>query len=205
MPFTAPFERLVIATHNKGKLREFADLLRPHVREIVSAGDLGLTAPEETGATFEDNALLKAQAAALASGALALADDSGLCVTALSGRPGIYSARWAVPDAAAGMARLQRELGDAADRSAYFVCVLALCEPTGRCLTVEGRINGVISPVLRGARGHGYDPIFIPSGWTKSFAEMTDDEKNAISHRGLAMQAMIKKCFTPFEPLPEKI
>ena len=184
-------DRLVIATHNKGKLGEFRNLLGHCVPEIVSAGELGLPSPEETGTTFVENAILKAKAAAEAMGSFALADDSGLCVTALGGDPGLYSARWAQPDAAAGIARVQKALGDASDRSAYFICVLALYWPDGRTEIIEGRIDGRIALASRGTGGHGYDPIFIPAGDTRTFAEMSEEEKNAISHRGGAARKLV--------------
>jgi XTP/dITP diphosphohydrolase len=187
--------RIIIATHNDGKLREFADLLRPFGSEIVSAGSLGLPSPEETGSTFSENAILKAEAAALSTSCLTLADDSGLCVTALDGNPGIYSARWAEPgkDFDAAMKRVQDELGQTADRSAYFICVLALVWPDGHSETIEGRINGSIAPSPRGTQGHGYDPIFVPEGYDLTFAEMDSERKNAISHRGQATKALIKR------------
>ena len=196
MPRFIP-SRLVIATHNAGKLREFAALLRPYVPEIVSSGDWGIPSPEETGATFAENALIKAQGAAKASGSLALADDSGLCVTALGGQPGIYSARWAdQADGLAGaMQRIQNALGDTADRSAYFICALALCWPDGHSEIVEGRVDGTLAHAPRGTLGHGYDPIFVPEGYTTTFAEMRDEEKNAMSHRGLAIKALVKTFF----------
>ncbi|MFA4995299.1 MAG: RdgB/HAM1 family non-canonical purine NTP pyrophosphatase [Bdellovibrionales bacterium] len=191
------FNRIVIATHNAGKLREFSDLLRPYVKEIVSAGDLKLPEPEETGTTFAENAVLKAKAAALASNCLALADDSGLCVTALGGKPGIHSARWAEPknNFAHAMQRVGKELDKAKDRSAYFTCVLALCWPNGKIETVEGRIDGTIAHTMRGTRGHGYDPIFIPNGYDITFAVMDEKEKNRISHRGLATKSLIEHFF----------
>ena len=140
---------------------------------------------------------MKAKAAAEATGHLALADDSGICVTALNGQPGIYSARWAEPskDFRTAMQRIQDELGDAADRSAYFICVLALYWPDGRYETVEGRIDGTLARQPRGTHGHGYDPIFIPKGYEMTFAEMDEAQKNAISHRGQATTALIKKFF----------
>ena len=190
--------RIVIATHNDGKLREFRELLGFCGSAIVSAGQLGLPSPEENGATFSENAILKAKTAALASGSVALADDSGLCVTSLDGRPGIYSARWAEPkgDFTAAMQRIQNELGDEPDRSAFFMCVLALCWPDGVYKCIEGRVDGTIAPAPRGKHGHGYDPIFIPRDETRTFAEMTDKEKNAISHRGMATKSLIEKFFT---------
>jgi XTP/dITP diphosphohydrolase len=191
------FSRVIIATHNEGKLREFAQLLGPYVTAITSAGSLGLPSPEETGTTFTENAILKAKAAALATGSLALADDSGLCVNALNGDPGIYSARWAEPkdNFAFAMQRIQNELGNSTDRSASFICVLALYWPDGRYETIEGRINGTLVKTPRGTQGHGYDPIFQPDGENRTFAEMPENEKNAISHRGIATRLLVEKFF----------
>ncbi len=191
------FDRLVVATHNAGKLREFQDLLKPYVRKIVSSGELKLPAPEETGTTFEENALIKAKAAAMDSGSLSLADDSGLCVAALGGKPGIYSARWAGEDRsfAVGMNRIQSELGDASDRSACFSCAVVLYWPDGTFKTIEGRVNGTIAREPRGANGHGYDPLFIPEGYDITFAEMDDETKNAISHRGKAIRSLVNEVF----------
>jgi XTP/dITP diphosphohydrolase len=188
-------ERLVIATHNKGKWREFAALLEFHVNTILSAADINLPEPEETGATFAENAILKARAAAKRVENVALADDSGLCVNALNGAPGIYSARWAGPDRDFDMAmkRVHDELGDAKDRSASFICVLALAWPDGHVETAEGRVNGNILWPPRGNQGHGYDPIFVPVGHAQSFAEISPEEKDAISHRGIAIRELIRK------------
>lgn len=197
MPFKPISGRIVIATHNNGKLNEFKGLLSFYGPDIVSAGELNLSSPEETGLTFAENALLKAKTASLATGSIALADDSGLCVSALGDRPGIYSARWAEPGKgfAAAMQRIQDELGDAADRSAHFICALALYWPDGHSGFVEGRIDGTIAKTQRGTQGHGYDPIFVPQNETRTFAEMSDREKNAISHRALATKALIEKFF----------
>lgn len=190
-------DRLVVATHNRGKFREFQELLSPYVKDVVSAADLSLPSPEETGETFAENALIKAKAAALASQSLALADDSGLCVAALDGKPGIFSARWAEPknDFTLAMQRIQDEIADAPDRTAHFSCVLTLCWPDGHSESVEGRIDGTIVKEPRGLGGHGYDPIFIPNGYTITFAEMSDEEKNRISHRGKATRALLEKFF----------
>ncbi|MDR3450285.1 MAG: RdgB/HAM1 family non-canonical purine NTP pyrophosphatase [Alphaproteobacteria bacterium] len=190
-----PFSRLVIATHNAGKLREFAGLLGHLIPEITSAGSLGLPVPEETGTTFIENATLKARAAAEATGSLALADDSGLCIHTLNGDPGVYSADWAEPgkNFQAAIARIQKEMGDAPDRSAHFTCVLVLCWPDGRTESVEGRVEGSIAREMRGTGGHGYDPIFIPDGDTRTFAEMGETEKNRISHRGNATKLLLEK------------
>lgn len=189
--------RLVIASHNAGKVREIADLLAPYSVEVVSAGKLGLDEPEETGETFLENAELKARAAALAAGLPALADDSGLSVTALDGEPGIRSARWAGPsrDFAYAMERVEREIGDAEDRSAQFVCALSLCWPDGHCETFEGRVDGVMVWPPRGDKGFGYDPAFLPDGSALTFGEMAPEAKHAISHRAHAFRQLIAACF----------
>ncbi len=188
-------QRLVIATHNVGKLREFRELLAPYVRSIVSSGELHLPEPEETGTTFAENAILKAMQAAKLADDVALADDSGLCVTALNNQPGIYSARWGGPtkDFAAAMKRVHVEMGDTADRSAHFICVLALAWPDGHHEILEGRIDGHIIWPPRGDKGHGYDPFFVPQGHDRTFGEMDGDEKNAISHRGVAVHKLIAR------------
>lgn len=189
--------RLVIASHNPGKVREIADLLRSRGVEVVSAATLGLPEPEETGTTFAENAALKARAAAAGSGLPALADDSGLCVHALGGDPGVYSARWAGPnrDFACAMQRVRAALGDAADRSAHFSCVLALAWPDGTCEDFEGRVDGTLTFPPRGKKGFGYDPIFIPEGDARTFGEFAPAEKHAISHRARAFAKLIAACF----------
>lgn len=190
-------EKLVLATHNQGKVREISALLEPYVDSFVSAGDLGLSEPEETGATFAANAALKALAAAQESGDVALADDSGLAVTGLNGEPGIFSARWAGPskDFDMAMQTVHERLGDNPDRSAAFVCVLALAWPDGHVETVEGRIEGTLVWPPRGEKGFGYDPMFVPEGCDRSFAEMTTEEKQAISHRARAFRRLVEACF----------
>ncbi|MFD2234707.1 RdgB/HAM1 family non-canonical purine NTP pyrophosphatase [Phaeospirillum tilakii] len=189
--------RLVIASHNPGKVGEIATLLGPFGADVVSAATLGLPEPEETGASFVENAELKARAAARASGLPALADDSGLAVTALGGAPGIYSARWAGPgkDFDAAMARIHAEIGDSADRSARFVCVLSLAWPDGHCDSFEGKVEGEIVWPPRGARGFGYDPIFVPVGGAATFAEIEPAAKHAISHRADAFRQLVAACF----------
>ncbi|MHA1107569.1 MAG: RdgB/HAM1 family non-canonical purine NTP pyrophosphatase [Alphaproteobacteria bacterium] len=188
--------KLVIASHNPGKVTEIAALLAPFGAELVSAAVLGLDAPEETGETFSANAELKARAAAFASGLPALADDSGLVIPALGGAPGIYSARWAGPegDFSAAMTRVQNELGDS-DRAAWFACVLALCWPDGHCEIFEGRVDGTLVWPPRGTRGFGYDPMFVPDGHNRSFGEMDPDSKHAISHRADAFARLVQACF----------
>jgi XTP/dITP diphosphohydrolase len=184
-----PGTRLVLATHNSGKVPEIAALLEGRFG-VVSAGELGLPEPEETEATFVGNAVLKARAAADASGLPAMADDSGLSVAALGGAPGVLSARWAETgagrDFAFAMARIERELGDAGDRSAWFTCALAVAWPDGPVAAVEGRVYGRVGFPARGARGFGYDPVFTPDGGALTFGEMEPAAKDAISHRAVA-------------------
>ena len=195
--------RLIVASHNAGKVREIAALLRPLGIEAVGAAALRLAEPEETGDTFIANAALKALAAAAASGEPALADDSGLVVPALDGAPGIYSARWAGPgkDFRVAMARIDRELaarGSATEGAgAYFVCALSLGWPDGHCETVEGRVDGRLTYPPRGAHGFGYDPIFVPAGHTRSFGEMTPAEKQPLTHRARAFAQLAASCLPP--------
>lgn len=188
---------LVIASHNTGKLAEIEALLKPYISKFYGAGELNLPEPEETGKTFRENAVLKAKAAALASGKAALADDSGLAVNALDGAPGIYSARWAGPkkDFKAAMQKIQDELGGAEDRSAAFVCVLALAWPDGHVETFEGCVEGTLIWPPRGEKGFGYDPVFVPEGYNKTFAEMEGAEKQKISHRARAFEKLVKNVF----------
>jgi len=198
MPRRFTEDTLVVASHNPGKVREIGDLLRPFgLARVVSAGDLNLPEPEETGSTFIANATLKACAAAAASGHPALADDSGLEVTALDGAPGIYSARWAGPgkDFAVAMERVQTELGDSADRSANFTCALCLAWPDGHTETFEGRVFGTLVWPPRGEKGFGYDPVFQADGHAITFAEMDPADKHAISHRAEAFRQLVATCF----------
>lgn len=189
-------DRLVIASHNPGKIAEIAELLAPFATGVVSAEVLGLPEPEETGDSFEANAALKARAATDASGLPALADDSGLVVPALGGAPGIYSARWAGPtkDFSAAMARLQRELGDR-DRSAYFVAVLALAWPDGELALFRGEVAGRLVWPPRGDRGFGYDPMFVPEAGALTFGETDPAAKHRISHRARAFAKLVEACF----------
>jgi XTP/dITP diphosphohydrolase len=197
-------DRLVIASHNQGKIREIAALMAPFGITVVSAGALGLPEPEETGATFEENAALKAHAAAEGSGLPALADDSGLVVAALGGDPGIYSARWAGPgkDFALAMQRVedglasQERIGQG-DRRAHFVAVLALGWPDGHVELFRGEAHGTLVWPPRGTRGFGYDPIFLPGGRDLTFGEMDQDEKHRISHRAEAFKKLVAACFGP--------
>jgi XTP/dITP diphosphohydrolase len=188
--------RLVIATHNKGKLAEIAELLRPHGLEVAAAGDLGLPEPEEHAADFVGNARLKALAAARASGLPALADDSGFCVAALEGRPGVHSARWAGPgkDFAAAMARVNGGIGDSPDRRAWFIAALCLAWPDNHTETFVGRVDGTAVWPPRGTRGFGYDPMFLPAGAAQTFGEMAPEAKHAVSHRARAFAQLLAAC-----------
>lgn len=196
-----PGTRLVVATHNPGKLAEIADLIRPFGLDAVSAGALGIVEPEETEATFEGNARLKALAGARASGLPALADDSGLEVAALGGRPGIYSARWAGPakDFALAMKLVADELS-ALDAwrppgpAANFVSCLAMAWPDGHSEIFEGRVFGTLVWPPRGARGFGYDPMFLADGEHETYGEMAPDKKHATSHRARAFALFVAGC-----------
>jgi XTP/dITP diphosphohydrolase len=189
--------KLVLATHNKGKAAEIASLLKGHVESFVTAGELNLPEPEETEETFIGNAVLKAVAAAKASGLPALADDSGMAVTGLKGAPGIYSARWAGPDKnfRRAMERVHRELDVEEDRSAAFICALAVAWPDGHSEAVEGRLDGVVVWPPRGDKGFGYDPIFVPKGEKRTFGEMEPEEKESMSHRAKAFAKLVKQVF----------
>jgi len=190
-------DKLIVASHNAGKAREIRELLVPFKIEVISAADLNLPEPDETGSTYIENAELKARAAAAKTGLPALADDSGISVNALGGAPGIYSARWAGPnkDFALAMKRVQSELGDSPDRSARFVCALSLAWPDGHCESFEGEVRGTLVFPGRGTKGFGYDPIFIADGYDITFAEMEPDEKHAISHRAHAFRQLVSACF----------
>lgn len=189
--------RLVLASHNPGKVREIEDLLRPHGVEVVSAGALGLPEPPEDAPDFAGNARIKALAAAQASGLPALSDDSGFCVAALGGAPGVFSARWAGPgkDFAPAMERVNREIGDTADRRAWFIAALCLGWPDGHTETFLGRVDGTVVWPPRGELGFGYDPIFLPAGRTRTFGETQPAEKHAVSHRARAFAQLIAACF----------
>lgn len=192
------FERgttLVVASHNQGKVREIKDLLAPFGIVTKGAAELGLPEPEETETTFAGNAALKARAAAKASGLPALADDSGLAVTALGGAPGIYSARWAgeTKDFSFAMQRVERELKEkgAQDFSAKFVCALALAEPGKEPEIFEGEVHGRLLFPPRGTRGFGYDPIFVADGMSETFGEIEPTQKHAMSHRARAFTKLV--------------
>lgn len=200
-------QSLVIATHNAGKLKEIAALLAPYGIECLSAGSLGLPEPEETGTTFVENALIKARAAAQAAQLPALADDSGLSVTALGGRPGVYTADWAERQRFEGepgrdwfmaMGKVEGLLagqGPEVDRSAWFSCVLALAWPDGETAVYEGRVDGTLTWPPRGALGFGYDPVFVPQGRMQTFAEIDPAEKHKISHRADAFAKLVADQF----------
>lgn len=200
--------KLVVASHNKGKIREINELLRPYGFEVVSAADLDLPEPEENGLTFEDNAAIKAVAAAEAAGLPSLADDSGFCVEALGGDPGIYSARWAGPDKdfAMAMRTIEEKLSTLnADtrekRRGSFVAVLCLAWPDGHREFFRGEVDGDVIWPPRGTMGFGYDPMFKPDGRDRTFGEMTSDEKHGmsadtppLSHRARAFKAFAEGC-----------
>lgn len=191
--------KLVIASHNEGKVRELGELLSPYGIQCISAGSLGLPEPEETGTSFEANARLKAHAAAQGSGMMALADDSGLEVEALGGEPGIYSARWAGPkkDFSQAMARVHEALSATGGgfTRANFACALSLAAPNGDDITFIGRVYGAIQWPPRGGRGFGYDPIFVPDGYTETFGEMDPSLKNDLSHRMRAFEQLMKAVY----------
>ncbi len=198
---------LVIATHNSGKLKEIGALLAPYGMNCISAGSLGLPEPPETGKTFVENALIKARAAAESSGLPALADDSGLCVAALEGMPGVYTADWAQRQWFEGkpgrdwymaMGKVEGRLceqGAATDRSCWFACVLAIAWPDGEYAVYEGRADGTLTWPPRGTMGFGYDPVFVPRGDTRTFAELDPQEKHRISHRADAFTKLVAEQF----------
>jgi len=187
--------QLVVASHNAGKVREIKALLGPHGIEAISAGSLGLPEPEETGTTFAANAELKALASAKASHHAALADDSGLCVDALDGAPGIYSARWAGPtkDFRIAMTRIHDELRHKglSTSAAKFVCALSVAMPSGELQTFQGEVHGHLTFPPRGDHGFGYDPIFIANGMEETFAEIDPAKKHAMSHRAKAFEKLL--------------
>jgi XTP/dITP diphosphohydrolase len=204
-------DALVIATHNPGKLRELRELLAPYGIEATSAGELGLAEPEETGLSFRDNARIKAKAAATAAQQPAFADDSGLAVDALAGAPGIHSARWAgeTKDFASAMRRIEDELSRRGalrpdQRMAHFTCALCVAWPDQHVEEFEGRIDGTLVWPPRGFAGFGYDPVFLPDGHTRTFGEMTSDEKHGLpplgaglSHRARAFAQLAEACLAP--------
>ncbi|HVY19145.1 MAG TPA: RdgB/HAM1 family non-canonical purine NTP pyrophosphatase [Bauldia sp.] len=189
-------DTIVFATHNAAKIRELDEMLAPFRMTVAAASALGLPEPEETGLTFEENAIIKAVAAATASGKPSLADDSGIAVDALGGEPGIYSARWAGPnkDFAGAMQTIENELEKAGantpdKRAARFIAVLCLAFPDGSTQTFRGEVEGTLVWPPRGPNGFGYDPMFVPTGHDRTFGEMADHEKAQLSHRARAFQA----------------
>ncbi len=189
--------QLIVASHNPGKVVEIGDLLRPFAVNPVAASELGLPEPVEDGITFVANAELKALAAATATGKPALADDSGLCVHALDGEPGIYSARWAGPekDFAVAMQKIEDALAGKSDRSAHFIAALTLAWPDGHRESFEGRVDGTLVWPPQGDRGFGYDPMFQPDGFKITFGEMAPEKKHRLSHRARAFEKLIDACF----------
>jgi XTP/dITP diphosphohydrolase len=192
------FNELIIASHNQGKIQEFKQILSPFGVTIYSADDFNLPDVEETGTTFIENATLKAETLSSIIGKPCLADDSGLCVNALDGSPGVYSARYAPNrNFDKAMDKLIEEIKstNTSDWSAYFACVLALKEPGKETKIFEGRVNGTITPHRKGEKGFGFDPVFIPNGFDRTFAEMSSDEKASISHRGQALKLFLQREF----------
>ena len=191
--------KLVIASHNAGKVREIHELLAPFGANAISAGDLHLGEPAEDGETFVANARIKALAAAKVANLPALSDDSGLCVHALNDEPGVYSARWAGAgkDFTVAMQKIEDALNakNAADRGAHFVCALCLAWPDGHTECFEGKVFGTMTWPPRGDKGFGYDPTFIPDGYATTFAEMEPEQKHRLSHRAAAFNLLVAACF----------
>lgn len=198
---------LVIATHNEGKMREFEALFKQAGVNLkfYTASGLGIESPLETGTTFVENALLKARFVAEKTGKVALADDSGICVDALGGAPGVYTADWAEEpgqrDYRYCMEKINGLLGGNSNRKAAFASVIAVCWPDGHCEVVEGYAHGNLIWPPRGMQGHGCDPMFIPNGYNVTYAEMPAEQKNDISHRAISFGKIMDKCF---RPLPEE-
>ena len=190
--------KILVASHNQGKIKEIRDMLAPFNVEVVSADELRMPDVPETGHAFVENAKLKAETLAHMSGFFALGDDSGLCVKCLGGKLGVLSARYAPNrdfDKAMDMLLDEIKQTGSADRSAYFECVLALADPQGKTYVFEGKVEGKIAEKKAGKKGFGYDPIFVPDGFDKTFAELGEEEKNKISHRGRAFQKLIQEIF----------
>ncbi len=197
-------DKIVLASHNEGKVREIGELLKPYGMDVLSAKQLNLPEPDEPGLNFTANAILKARPAAQASKLPALADDSGLCVTALGGAPGIHSARWAgeARDFRAAMDRVEsllRQKGATGpnERRAEFVCALAVAWPDGYAQAYLGSIDGALVYPPRGTQGFGYDPVFMPDGYDETFGEMDPGQKHRISHRARAFAQLVAMCFPP--------
>lgn len=191
---------LVVATHNAKKVEEISNLLQSYPIHFFSSKELGLSDVDETGITFEDNAILKAVSSAKESGKVCLADDSGFCVEAMNGAPGVYSGRFAelngVRDFVFGMNKVWEETKDNPNKKASFVSVFALAWPDGHYEIVRGEVNGTLQWPPRGDNGFGYDAMFMPDGYTETFGEMRFEDKQKISHRALAFQMMIDRCFS---------
>ncbi len=186
--------KLILATHNKGKVVELRAMLAPYGVEVLGAGELGLPEPVEDGGSFVANAVIKARAAAKAGNLPALADDSGLCITALNGDPGVDTALW-TKRGLEGLTELHTRMADTPDRSAQAVCVLALAQPTGEVQIFEGKVDGAMVWPPRGANGFGYDPVFMPVGETETYAEMGKEKKSTLSHRSQAFKAFTTAIF----------
>ena len=185
---------IIFASHNHGKIAEMTNILQPFGISLITADEIEMPEVEETGTTFKENATLKAVTIAKITGKACIADDSGLCVKALNGRPGVYSARYAPNrDFDLAMDKLLAEIKDSgqSDRSAYFACVVVLAQPDGSCCSFEGRVDGKIAEAKNGTGGFGFDPVFIPEGYNQTFAQLGADVKNTISHRGRAMAKFI--------------
>jgi len=189
--------RLVLASHNPGKLAEVEELVHPFGFDVLAAGELGLPEPPEDAPDFAGNARIKALSAAQSSGLPALADDSGFCVAALGGAPGVHSARWAGPgkDFAPAMARVNTLLGTASDRRAWFIAALCLAWPDGHTATFVGRVDGEAVWPPRGENGFGYDPVFLPAGASGTFGELDPAQKRTLSHRARAFGQLQAACF----------
>ncbi len=190
-------KKIVLATHNRGKVKEMQSILTPFGITVISADELSLSEPEEKGKTFIENAKIKALSAAKESGLPALGDDSGLCVHALNNKPGIFSARYNDPKKNGfmyAMTKINEELGNNKDRSAHFSCALVIAWPDGETEEFEGIINGTLCWPVKGDNGFGYDPMFVPDGYNISFAQLTENEKNKISHRARALKLFTDNC-----------
>ena len=190
-------EKIIIASHNEGKVSEIKDLLKNYNLNIISSSELGIDEPEENGSSFEENALIKSSTTSKLSKTVSISDDSGLCVNSLNGDPGIYSARWAGPDKdflyAANEINKSLIEKESKDLSAYFICVLAVSWPDGDYKTFKGRVDGTLTFPPRGNNGFGYDPIFIPKGHESTFGEMEPKYKHSISHRNKAFELFSKE------------
>ena len=191
--------KIVVASHNQGKVKEIKNLLKPFKFEVYAASDFDIKEPKETGKTFIDNSIIKARAIANKSNFIALADDSGLCVNSLEGKPGIYSARWAGKDKdfTLAMKKIEKELDKISSNSkekrrAHFCCALTLCFPSGKFISFQGKVFGYLQFPPKGSNGFGYDPIFIPDGYRKTFGEMNFSFKEKISHRQIAFNKLKK-------------